>query len=332
MILGLLILAITGGCSVGAGSHARSTALPAAVLGGGAAATSAATALPAPQDLYLQLAAINRPLWGWQLLSFRAVVESLAARLEIHHVARADLGRTLVWDQERSAYVASLRTDAPAGAVRVVLYTIDPALDRPAIPLAEIGVVDMYPQNTTIGGPVSVPTMHYVVSAAGPNPMVYADFSAVDGEPGCACATVAGWVTDVLTRVDFSARYSFDEDGVRFTATAHLASQPGVFQFDATMEESLLHSEARFAVQDDSLETRGMLLDDDDGTSGGTFTVRVNGRPFTDSNADLTTVIGPQGRSLTSIERLTVRQLYVLTYGLLLNVELPTYLTFNCGC
>jgi len=333
ILLGLLTLAMTSGCSVGYGSHARSTALPAAVLGSEAAPTSAATALPAPEDLYFQLVAINESVYGRQLLSFRAVVESLAPHLEIQGLSPADLGRTLVWDQEGSAYAPSIRSDAPAGAIRVVLYKIDSGTGRPALPLTEIGTIDMYPRNSRIGEPASAPAMRYVVSGVRADPTVYADFTAVHGEPDCACARVSGWVTDGITRVDFAAPYSVAEDeGVRFTATVHVVSQPGVLLLDATLEESLMHSDARFAFHGDSVEARGLLVFPDDEHPEGAFAVRVNGRSFSNSNADFTTVVGPHSRALTAVELMANRQLYALTYGLLLNVELPTYLTFNCGC
>jgi len=144
---------------------------------------------------------------------------------------------------------------------------------------------------------------------------------------------VAGWVTDGTTRVDFSASYAFVAEGaVRFTATERVASQPDVQRLDATLQNSSMHSAARFMFHGDSLESRALLIRGDDGTIDGTFAVRLNGRPFLDADGDLTTITGPQNRPLTPDEDVAMRQLYALTHGLVQYVEMPAFLTFNCGC
>jgi hypothetical protein len=324
-----LTISVTA-CSVGAGSHARLTRLSGALAGSPSA--SPASTLPKSEDLYLGLTPVNLAMYGQQLSSLRAVAESVAARFEIHSIQPADVGRTFVWDVAGGTYTSSTRSDAPAGAIRVLLYRIDQNTDWPRSPLTEIGTIDLYPRNQVIGGSAEAPRMRYVVSGVSPDRTIYADFTAVEGGPRCACARLAGWVSNGVTRVDFSGSYAVQEEGVRFTTTARVNTRPGEFRLDATLEESLIHSDARFAFQGDSVEARGVLIWDDAGTPDEAFTVFVNGQAFADANRSDTEVIGPQGRALTSIEQLATRQLYRLTYGLLLNLELPTYLTFNCGC
>jgi hypothetical protein len=330
--LGLLMLLLTvGGCSAGYVLRTRMTGLSGATPA--SREVPSAAALPNPEDLDPQLGAINRAVYGPQLVSFRAVVESLAAVLEVHRLSPANLGQTLAWNQESYAYAPAIRSPAPAGAIRVILYEIDAATDRPAVPLVEIGAIDLYPRNRTIGGPASTTTMRYVVSGVGTDPPVYADFKVVKSDPHCACARITGWITDAVTHVDFSAPYSIAADsGVRFTAIARVASSPLELHFAATLEESLIHSDVRFKFQGDSLMARGLIMDGDDSAVEGAFTVFVNGRSFSEGNGDNTTIVGPHLRALTAVEVMANRQLYALTYGLLMNIAIPAYLTFNCGC
>jgi len=325
---------LAAGCTVGYGSRARLSGLPEAGSAHRAGTPPAAAVLPAPAELASHLRAVNRAVYTDQLVSFRYVVESLAERLEIHRVSAADVGRTLVWDLKDSAYVAAARAEGPAEAIRVVLYAIDSTSGVPAAPLLEIGAIDMYPQNAVISGPDSKLTMRYVVSGRGADQTIYADFTGVDGGRDCShCVRVAGWVTDGTTRVDFSASYAFVAEGaVRFTATERVASQPDVLQLDATLQDSSIHSAARFTFRGDSLESRALLMWREDGTIDGTFAVRLNGRPFLDADRDLTTITGPQNRPVTPDEDMAMRQLYALTHGLVQDVEMPVFLTFNCGC
>jgi hypothetical protein len=327
----LMMVLIAGACSTSYGSRARLTGFPGAAPA--SHDTAFASALPAPGDLELQVGTINRALYVPQLLSFRSVVESLAPELEVHRVSAGVLGRTLVWDPEHAAYAPGIGSDAPAGAIRVTLYGIESATGRPAMPLVVIGAIDLYPRNTSVGNPNSRPNMRYVVSGVGADPPRYADFTVVQGDPECVCATAAGWVTDGVTRFDFSMPYAVDaERGAQFTATARAASQRFELHFDATLEESLLHSAVRFRFRGDSLEARGTLRDGDDSIPEGTFAVFVNGRAFSEGNGDLSATVGPQLRALTAVEVMAHRQLYALTYGLLINIAIPAYLTFNCGC
>lgn len=53
------------------------------------------------------------------------------------------LGKTYVWDPTRGAYVQSTLTGAPANGVRFLLYVIDPATETPALPLRELGYLDL---------------------------------------------------------------------------------------------------------------------------------------------------------------------------------------------
>jgi len=328
-----LALVLAAGCSVGSGSHARISALREASSAPRAGTPPAAAALAAPAQLGSQLRAVNRAIYSEQLVSFRYVVESLGERLEIHRVSAADVGRTLVWDLQESAYAPAARAEGPAEAIRVVLYAIDSTTGLPAAPLVEIGTIDMYPQNAMISGPQSKLTMRYVVSGRGADQTTYADFTGVDGGRECShCARVAGWLTDGTTRVEFAASYAVVAGAVRFTATERVASQPGVLRLDATLEDSSMHSAARFMFHGDSLESRALLIRGDDGTDDGTFAVRLNGRPFLDADRDLITIMGPQNRALTPDEDVATRQLYALTYGLVEYVEMPAFLTFNCGC
>lgn len=59
------------------------------------------------------------------------------------------LGKTFVWDTLTSAYVVDAAlTGAPANGVRFLLYAIDPFTGQPALPLNQIGQVDLVDQST----------------------------------------------------------------------------------------------------------------------------------------------------------------------------------------
>src|SRR5438477_137221 len=94
---------------------------------------------------------------------------------------------------------------------------------------------------------------------AGPPPPGLADpaaFTAVTRyEPACLCATVAGWVTDGVTRLDFSAPYSIIFGGVA-TFTGEVTTSPQSLPLAHVgvlppLGDSTMSANARFAFLGD---------------------------------------------------------------------------------
>jgi len=293
-------------------------------------------ALTDPAGLAARLAPINHAANVPPLQSLGAVsVPLYLSNLDIFSIMITDFGHRHVWDSNSGLYVRSDSVDGPADAARVVLYAIDSRSDLPAIPLVEIGTVDLYPYNA----PAQPSTMRYVVSGTGPNAVVYADFNVVPHyQVQCWCATVAGWVSDGVTRLDFSAPYQvFPFSGGLFPANVTVSPQS--FHFLQVgglpgLGDSTVGATARFAFNGDSLESQGSLVFHTTGPATGSFTILINGRSFATGayQAGALSFTGADGRALTPAEQAALVELATLPLGLALNVEFPTLTTFYCGC
>jgi hypothetical protein len=322
------------------------TAALAAALGAACGAGDSAGPRPPapglsdPAGLASRLAAINHAVTVPPLQSLGAVAVALyLSGVDVNNLSGLDLNHTWVWDPQRQRYATSSRTDAPANSLRLVLYTIDVSSGLPAVPLVEIGAVDFYPQNAAIGGPFASTQMRYVVSGTGASATVYADFTARSNyQPTCLCATVAGWINDGVTRVDFSAPYTVILHGqTSFSATfTALPQNLQVLQSGSLppLGDSLVGAGARFALLGDSLESQGRLSFHSAAPPTAAFSILVNGRAFATGSygAGGESFTGSGGRTLTVLEQTALHELAALPLGLALNVEFPTLTTFFCGC
>ena len=322
-VIGLLTLAVVAACGGGDGGNGPTP-----------------PGLPDPAALATQVAALNHATQAAPLQSLGAVAVPLfLSNIEINSLSGVDLNQTRVWDPTQQLYIASSRTDAPANALRVVLYSIDSTSGLPAVPLVEVGALDLYPDNVFIGGPMTKDSMRYVVSGTGATPLVYADFSATTNyQPGCLCATVAGWVGDGVTRIDFSAPYSIISGGVT-TFSGDLSVAPQSLHLLHTgglppLGDSLASGDVRFAFLGDSLESQTRLSFHSVGSATADFTILVNRRTFATGShgSGGESFTGPGGRALTGPELAALHELALLPLGLALNVEFPTLTTFYCGC
>lgn len=110
------------------------------------------------------------------------------------------LGRTFEWDEALNRYAMTERTGAPANGIRFILYAVDPFTEQPAIPLNEVGQLDLIDEGNAsatrlrvVARTGGVTRLDYVVSAS------YALF----GESVQATATGEGFVSDGTRRLDF---------------------------------------------------------------------------------------------------------------------------------
>ena len=110
------------------------------------------------------------------------------------------LGMTFEWDETLGRYAMSERTGAPANGVRFILYAVDPFSGQPAIPLNEVGRLDLIDQ-----GSASATRLQVVAETGGVTRLDYTVSAsyALFGEDVQATATGEGFISDGTRRLDF---------------------------------------------------------------------------------------------------------------------------------
>lgn len=115
------------------------------------------------------------------------------------------VGSTLVWDPESERYVVSeTRDDAPEDGVRFVMYAVNPATRKPALPLNELGYVDLIDESTDDS---SLRLRVRAVDTSGDEPVTLLDYViggevVLSGETRLS-AEAEGFVSDGTDRLDF---------------------------------------------------------------------------------------------------------------------------------
>ncbi|MEJ2481583.1 MAG: hypothetical protein P8049_00260 [Gemmatimonadota bacterium] len=110
------------------------------------------------------------------------------------------LGRTFEWDEGLGRYAMTDRAGAPTNGIRFILYAVDPFTEQPAIPLNEVGLLDLTDEGdaaaTRLGVRAEtdgVTRLDYLVTAS----------YALLGENIQATATGMGFISDGTRRLDF---------------------------------------------------------------------------------------------------------------------------------
>ncbi len=130
------------------------------------------------------------------------------------------LGRTLEWDETLGRYAISERTGAPADGVRFILYAVDPFTGTPALPLNEVGFLDL-----TDEGSVSTTRLGVLAETGGTVRLDYtvtASYS-LSGSAVQATATGTGFISDGTRRLDFDLAQTVIYDTTAETMTVDLA-------------------------------------------------------------------------------------------------------------
>ena len=83
------------------------------------------------------------------------------------------LGKTFVWDPAAGMYVEATTSSAPADAIRVLYYAIDPVTEAPASPLNPLGYVELRDLSTDASNRLNVEVVYEPVGAS---PVVLADY------------------------------------------------------------------------------------------------------------------------------------------------------------
>lgn len=212
------------------------------------------------------------------------------------------LGKTFVWDTTAKGYVASSDPGAPANGVRFVVYAVGgPLLVQPSLPLTPLGYVDLTDRSTGSNAVAGIA----LVGTEGAAPVTYADYT-LGGPAGSVAATVslAGFLTDGLTRLDLTSALTSTLGALTTHTTADVAAQ------DVHLVETASLAVATVAelTLDLSLTSGGQTLratgrfvgDTAVQTAGGEFAITVNDRPF----ARVT--LGPHGYTYTAAPGVTL--------------------------
>lgn len=130
------------------------------------------------------------------------------------------LGRTFEWDETLGRYALSERTGAPSNGVRFVLYAVDPFTGTPAIPLNEVGVLDL-----TDEGGASTTRLGVRAETGG---VVRLDYTvaatySLSGSAIQATATGAGFLSDGTHTLDFDLAQTVTYDTTAETMDVDLA-------------------------------------------------------------------------------------------------------------
>lgn len=110
------------------------------------------------------------------------------------------LGKTFEWDEGFGRYAISEREGAPANGVRFILYAVEPFSGEPAMPLNEVGQLDLIDEGSASATRLRVVAMTGGVTRL--NYVVTASYALL-GEDVQATATGEGFITDGTRRLDF---------------------------------------------------------------------------------------------------------------------------------
>jgi hypothetical protein len=110
------------------------------------------------------------------------------------------LGKTFEWSEELGRYAMTDRAGAPANGVRFILYAVDPITEQPALPLNEVGRLDLIDE-----GSASATRLRVVAETGGFTRLDYLVSAsyALLGEDVQATATGEGYISDGTRRLDF---------------------------------------------------------------------------------------------------------------------------------
>ncbi len=220
------------------------------------------------------------------------------------------VGKTFEWNTSTNSYAPTARAGAPPNGVQFILYTINPLTGQPAIPLVEVGYVDLTDETPAAGTPVTLGIK--VVGTSGAAPVTYVDYDvSVTGSPTSVSGRAVGFVTDGTTRLDFDG--SFSATGTSGTGTVVID-----VRFDVNARNLHVHNQVTvtkspssetltidFTLQYGSeiVTVTGTLTSAPTGDTG-TLTVKVNGQTYASCtvNNDVVTCTGAGGRALTAEE------------------------------
>jgi hypothetical protein len=100
-------------------------------------------------------------------------------------------GSIYTWDVASTQYVQSSASGGPSNGIRFILYALNPLTGEPAVPLVEVGLVDLLDESAG-----ATARLHILVEGVGGTP-TYLDYTAtLTPGSGSLTATVTGFVTN----------------------------------------------------------------------------------------------------------------------------------------
>lgn len=232
------------------------------------------------------------------------------------------LGTTFEWDDIEGAYVATERTGAPAAGVRFILY------DRTQAPPVENGFLDMTDESDSSADRLNVHVEK--------NGVTRLDYDIVVTETtGGATISVAGFLTDGTSQIDFDVLESIIETAGGFTIElSYSLSLAGeslsvgldyVIDFGTTISVEFV---ATFVNGPNTLVLH--LSQQGEGDIAGT--VEWNGdlvMTITDDGTGQPMFLGPGGEELTAAEAAAIEEMFELSFNGIGLLE--AYLVFLVG-
>ena len=217
------------------------------------------------------------------------------------------LGTTLVYDESQGRYLVSNRAGAPGTGVRFVLYTVEPATSSPALPLNEIGYLDVTDQSAGATDALRLALVSDNVT--------YLDYTvSVTPSAGGGTVGLTGFITDGTTRVNFDsnnevtigASASTVAEDFQFEVPSRSLTVGSTFSVTANQDNSgSVALDINVEGSNGAIALQGSTDVTAQGVASGQYTVRVNGSQYATitTTTNTTTVTGQNGQPLTADEQ-----------------------------
>ena len=269
-----------------------------AVLNGSpVVAASAALALPRPTAMS---AALARKLVSLVPRAGTAIDPMVTG------IPSSVAGITFVWDEVNHIYVASSLTGAPSNGVRFILYAVDPVMLQPVEPVVEVGYVDVTDQSTASTTDIRVRVVQANVT--------YLDYDVTAAATASGgLVNISGFASNGSSRADFNLKNTITNSagGLVLSLDYDLSVPSRGLTLNWTATVANLSATEVAVTLDLSIAgpNGNVRLVGTYGTSGGTFTVKVNGDPF--ATITLTgssqVITGAHGEALTADEEASLQ-------------------------
>ena len=213
------------------------------------------------------------------------------------------------------------QTNAPATGVRFILYAVDPLTDQVVSPLVATGYVDLIDESSGSTNKIEVKVVD--------GQTTFVDYTISGTETvSAASLTLAGFITDGVTTVNFNITYSADKTTQNFTEQSTITVPVKNFSFtfnltaanavSGTVTTTTITFDFNLTVGSDNVTAHGTVTDTFDSsnsmsTSNGSIPIKVNGGLVATINITTngTTITGPNGGTLNPDQEGAVLELFV---------------------
>lgn len=254
---------------------------------------------------------LDGPLNRTQARSIATRLKRSASVKQASAIPPAALGATFEYDPESGEYFMGEEDGAPANGVRFILYEIDDDFGEPAVPLVEVGHVDL----TRTSNSNSVQGRVEVYNNAA-NAVKVLDYTArMSGTVSEPRFEIEGFARNGSDRMDFTlvTRFVVQTDEMEIDWRAEVDSHDLVTRLE---QEFIDDADPRIVI--DAMVSTPSGRIDLDGTindeTGGTIAVKVNGETFATmefaSGQSEPVIENADGEPLTADEEDTLHQVF----------------------